>query len=205
MQIQMSFIEKVFSWWRSRRERRETERRLRREREERLRVQKIEEEKERRFLYRLGNDFESYVVSMFDPEKFELIHRTPTNDDTNGKYVKSMKFPDLRFRERSSGISFWVECKYRARTEDLGNITWCTERQLKNYKRTYYDTRDTIFIMLGLGGSVMAPNKVFCLNLEKINFTKLFYSTYCTNRVKVDRIESYQQLLEISELKGKKQ
>ncbi|MFA7622337.1 MAG: hypothetical protein WCX76_01100, partial [Candidatus Methanomethylophilaceae archaeon] len=56
----------------------------------------------------------------------------------------------------------------------------------------------------GLGGSVMAPNKVFCLNLEKINFTRLFYSTYCTNRVKVDGIESYQQLLEMSELKEEK-
>lgn len=198
----MSFIEKVFSWWKSHRERRETERRRRREREERLQIQKMEEEKERRFLYRLGNDFESYVISMFNPEKFELIHRTPTNDDTNGMYVESMRLPDLRFRERSTGRSFWVECKYRTRTEDLGNIGWCTEKQLKNYKHTHYSTRDTVFIMIDLGGSVMAPNKVFCLNLERINFTKLFYSTYCTNRVKVDEIESYQQLLEISELKG---
>lgn len=198
----MSFTERISAWWRSYSEKREAERRFRREKEEQLRIQRAKEEKEKRFLYQLGNDFESYVITMFDPGRFDLIHRTPTNEDTGGRYVRSMRLPDLGFRERSTGRKFWVECKYRARTEDLGTITWCTDNQLRNYKRTYYDTGDTVFIMMGLGGHVRAPDKVFCLNLERINFTRLFYSTYCTNRVIGNRIESYQQLLEISELKG---
>lgn len=200
----MSFIERISYWWKSRSEKRAAERRLRREKEERLRILKEAEEKEKRFLYRLGNDFESYVITMFDSERFDLIHRTPTNEDTGGRYVSSMRLPDLGFRERSTGRRFWVECKYRARTEDLGTITWCTDNQLRNYKRTYYGTGDTVFIMIGLGGHVRAPDKVFCLNLERINFTRLFYGTYSTNRVTYDKIESYQQLLEISELKGGK-
>jgi hypothetical protein len=186
----MLFIDSILSWLKSRAEKKE-----------RLRIQKEAEEKERSFLYRLGNDFESHVVTMFDPERFELIHRTPTNEETGGRYVKSMRLPDLGFREKSTGKRFWVECKYRARTEDLGTITWCTDNQLRNYKRTHYGTGDTVFIMIGLGGHVMAPNKVFCLNLDRINFTRLFYSTYCTNQVKVDKIESYGQLLQISEIK----
>ena len=39
------------------------------------------------------------------------------------------------------------------------------------------------------------------LNLERINFTKLFYSTYSTNRVKTEKIDSLKQMFEISKLK----
>ena len=90
--------------WNIRRQERKEQRRLERERQ--LEQQRREED-QRRFLYRLGNDFEDYVITMFDPERFELIHRTPTNDDTNGKFVHSMIYPDLRFRERSTGRRFW--------------------------------------------------------------------------------------------------
>ena len=156
---------------------------------------------EERFLYRLGNTFEDYVTDMFDSKKFELMHRSPTNEDTGGRFVKSMVLPDLGFKEKSTGREFWVECKFRARTEDLGSITWCSDNQLRNYKRTYYRYREPVFIMLGVRGTVLNPEKVFCLNLERINFTRLFYSTYSTNQVKADKIECLEQLFEISKLK----
>lgn len=197
----MSLIGGIISWLNSRRERKNAERLQRRENEELLKRRKKKEEKEKQFLYRLGNRFEDYVISMFDPEKFDLIHRTPTNEDTRGRYVDSMRLPDLRFKEHSTGRKFWVECKFRATTEDLGNVTWCTDNQLRNYKRTHYKYRETVFIMMGLRGAATKPDKVFCLNLERINFTRLFYSTYCTNQVKMEKIESYEQLLKISELK----
>lgn len=197
----MSFIEEIISWLSSRRKRKEAEHRQRREKEERLRRRREKEKEEEQFLYCLGNRFEDYIISIFDPEKFDLIHRTPTNEDTRGRYVDSMRLPDLRFKERSTGMKFWVECKFRATTEDLGNVTWCTDNQLRNYKRTYYKYRETVFIIMGIRGTATEPDKVFCLNLERINFTRLFYSIYCTNQVKTEKIESYEQLLKISELK----
>ena len=102
-------ISSSFERWRNRRQ--EEKERKRIERERRLEQQRREEEK-RKFLYRLGNDFEDYVITMFNPEKFELIHRTPTNDDTNGRFVHSMVYPDLRFREIATGRKFWVEVKF---------------------------------------------------------------------------------------------
>ncbi len=89
-------ISSILEKWRIRRQEEKERRRIERERQ--LEQQRREEE-QRRFLYRLGNDFEDFVIGMFDPEKFELIHRTPTNDDTNGRFVHSMVYPDLRFRE----------------------------------------------------------------------------------------------------------
>ena len=102
-------ISSSFERWRNRRQ--EEKERKQIERERRL-EQQLREEKQRKFLYRLGNDFEDYVIRMFDPEKFELIHRTPTNDDTNGRFVHSMVYPDLRFREIATGRKFWVEVKF---------------------------------------------------------------------------------------------
>ena len=64
-----------------------------------------------------------------------------------------MVYPDLRFRERSTGRRFWVEVKYRARAEENGKITWCNENQLRHYKRTMYETGEPVFIMIGVGGS----------------------------------------------------
>ena len=134
---------------------------------------------------------------MFDPEKFELIHRTPTNDDTNGRFVHSMVYPDLRFREIATGRKFWVEVKFRARTEDRGVITWCNDNQLRNCKKTMYESRNPVFIMIGLGGTVQNPEKIFCLNLDRINFTTLYYGTYVHNRVINRRIESFEELIAI--------
>lgn len=102
-------ISSSFERWRNRRQ--EEKERKQIERERRL-EQQLREEKQRKFLYRLGNDFEDYVITMFNPEKFELIHRTPTNDDTNGRFVHSMVYPDLRFREIATGRKFWVEVKF---------------------------------------------------------------------------------------------
>ncbi|WP_400148305.1 hypothetical protein [Candidatus Methanarcanum hacksteinii] len=102
-------ISSSFERWRNRRQ--EEKERKQIERERRLEQQRREEE-QRKFLYRLGNDFEDYVITMFNPEKFEPIHRTPTNDDTNGRFVHSMVYPDLRFREIATGRKFWVEVKF---------------------------------------------------------------------------------------------
>ncbi len=180
--------------WNPRRKERKEQRRI--ERERRLEQERREEE-QRRFLYRLGNDFEDYVITMFDPEKFELIHRTPTNDDTNGRFVHSMIYPDLRFREKATGRKFWVEVKYRARADERGAITWCDENQLRNYKKTLYESRNPVFIMIGVGGSVRCPASVYLLNLDRIHFVKLFYRTYHENRVYTRQIDSLDSMFEI--------
>ena len=194
----LSKIAAALNRWRARRQERKEQRRI--ERERRLEQQRREEE-QRKFLYRLGNDFEDYVITMFDPEKFELIHRTPTNDDTNGRFVHSMVYPDLRFREKSTGRKFWVEVKFRAHTEDRGAITWCSDNQLRNYKKTMYQSRDPVFIMIGVGGTVRCPASVYLLNLDRIHFTTLFYRTYHDNRVYSRQIDSLDSMLEISELR----
>ena len=150
--------------------------------------------------FRIGNEFEDYVIRMFDPRRFELIHRTPTNKDTNGKFVQSMAYPDLRFREISSGKQFWVEVKYRSRTEKRGNITWCSYPQLCNYKKARTISNEPVFIVLGVGGNTKEPDKVYCMDLKNVNYTTLYYNSYKSNRLYYRKIDSLNQLMMISSL-----
>jgi len=170
------------------------------EREKRLEQKRREYERKQMF-YRIGNDFENYIIKMFDPSRFELIHRTPTNEDTDDRFVYSMIYPDLRFREISTGREFWVEVKYRSHTEDKGFITWCNNNQLRIYKKTRDKSGDPVFIMIGVGGSTQNPNRVYCLNLDRIQYTTLYYGTYVHNRVYVSTISNLDQMYAISMLK----
>ena len=148
--------------------------------------------------FRIGNEFEDYVIRMFDPRSFELIHRTPTNRDTNGKFVQSMAYPDLRFREISTGKQFWVEVKYRSRTEERGNITWCSYPQLCSYRNAREISGEPVFIVIGVGGNTHDPYMIFTLNLDRVNYTTLYYRTYANNRLFFGKISSFEQLRTIS-------
>ncbi len=154
-----------------------------REAREIRRREEAEYERQREFLFNLGNDFEDTVISMFDPELFELIHRTPRYDETHGRYVRGMELPDLRFREKSTGRKFWIECKYRAHYGEKWTIEWCNPNQLRNYKKTMYRTHEPVLVIIGVGGTIKEPEHLYCLDLNRLNFTTLFYGTYKNNRL----------------------
>jgi hypothetical protein len=157
--------------------------RRRREERERLLAEIAEQKRQRDFLYRLGNDFEDTVASMFDPAVFELIHRTPRDDEAHGRYVRGMELPDLRFREIATGRRFWVECKFRAHPREDWSIEWCSRKQLTAYKRTMHEYREPVLVMIGLGGTVQNPEHIYCLDVRDVNYTVLFYGTYKDKRV----------------------
>ncbi len=154
-----------------------------REAREIRRREEVEYERQREFLFNLGNDFEDTVISMFDPELFELIHRTPRYDETHGRYVRGMELPDLRFKEKSTGRKFWIECKYRAHYGEKWTIEWCNPNQLRNYKKTMYRTHEPVLVIIGVGGTIKEPEHLYCLDLNRLNFTTLFYGTYKNNRL----------------------
>ncbi len=164
-------------------------------------AEQAELKRQRDFLYKLGNDFEDTVASMFDPSAFRIIHRTPRDDECGGRYVRGMSYPDLRLVEIPTGRSFWVECKYRAHVGPKWEIEWCSEEQLTRYKRTMYHFDEKVFIMIGLGGTTENPERVYCLDLDRINFTTLFYGTYKYNRVR-GTVSSLDELTELSNRTG---
>ena len=164
-----------------------------------LRRQEAErQERIREHYFGMGNDFEDTVIRMFDPSVFELIHRTPRYDESHGRYVHGMELPDLRFKEISTGRKFWVECKYLSRFEPDWSIEWCTRSQLTAYKRTSHEYRGPVLIVIGVGGTIEKPEKVYCLDLARINFTTLYYGTFKENRVYWEMPKTLDGLLEVA-------
>ena len=191
----LSTLKKIISDWRENRRLKSA----RREEEKRRQAEiRRREEEHKQAMYRRGNEFEDYVRNMFPEDRFTLIHRTPTHESTGGRFVDSMVYPDLRFIDKASGRRFWVEVKFRSHAEQDGSIVWCTDNQLRNYKRTMYESGEKVLIMMGVGGTVNDPSRVYCLDLENINFTRLFYKTYRDHRVMYRRVESLKQLEYIS-------
>lgn len=148
-------------------------------------AQREAEERQRQedFLYALGNDFEDTVASMFDPSRFRQIHRTPRHDQAGGRYVPGMELPDLRFQEISTGRRFWVECKYRARPNPDWSLDWCSPQQLRSYKEAMRSTKEPVLILIGVGGPVRSPDRIYCLDLERLDNTTIFYGAYKGSRL----------------------
>lgn len=170
------------------------------EAEEQCRKQEAERaelKRQRDFLYKLGNDFEDTVASLFDPSLFRIIHRTPRDDETGGQYVRGMTYPDLRFVEIATGRSFWVECKFRAHVGPKWEVEWCSREQLTRYKRTMHKFDEKVFIAMGLGGTPQDPERIYILDLDRINFTTLFYGTYKNNRI-YGGISSLDDIIDLS-------
>ncbi len=131
--------------------------------------------------YVVGNEFEDHVISMFDPEAFRLVHRTPTHEGTGGDFVGPMALPDLRFLHEPTGEGFWVEAKFRSGTGPKGEVEWCTPKQLSEYKRTRASTGEKVYVALGVGGTPSGPRRVFLVDLDGVRYTTLFYWRYARN------------------------
>ncbi len=145
--------------------------------------------------YRRGNDFEDHVARMFDPSRFELVHRTPTHAETGGRFVESMAWPDLRLVERSTGRGFWVEVKFRSHPGYRGSVEWCTEKQLGEYRRAAMESGLPVLLMMGVGGTVRRPARVYCVDVSKMPYTTLYYGTYVGKRVR-GKVRDLDSLLE---------
>lgn len=191
----MRFIRRYLEKRRQRKEAEEFRRRL----DELIRKDQARDRYEQQHRnFRIGNEFEDYVIRMFDPYRFELIHRTPTNRETNGMFVPSMAYPDLRFREIATGRTFWVEVKYRSHTEENGDLTWCSYPQMCKYKKVRSDTGEPVFIVIGVGGNSHDPERIFSLNLDAIRYTTLYQRTYAHGRLYRRSISSLEQLNHVS-------
>lgn len=132
--------------------------------------------------YRQGNDFEGYAIGLFDPGRYELIHRTPRHDETGGRFVKGMELPDLRFRDLMTGECFWVECKWRSHTGPRGEVTWCTEIQRRRYLDAGRMTGERVYVILGIGGTPTHPGEVYLMDIGTIPWCTLFRGTYVRYR-----------------------
>jgi hypothetical protein len=121
---------------------------------------------------RKGDDFERFVVDLFDEKYFSIVQWTTDMTRKHSRFVESDNGPDLVLRNRHTNEIFCVECKFRSKLF-RGKLRWSTPKQLGRY-RVFEDNNETPFyVVIGLGGKARKPKRMFCIPLNKIKFPVL--------------------------------
>lgn len=116
-----------------------------------------------------GKQFENYLITKFDREAFGILN-WQSDKFYKGRYAESNMHPDFLIELRSPyapKTKFAVECKYRS-AYFQGGIELAKDYQLKNYRNFEKENRTPVFIILGVGGSPMAPDEIFTIPLKEI-------------------------------------
>ena len=126
-----------------------------------------------------GDDFEKYVVDLFDENYFSVAQWTTDIARKHDRFVESDCNPDLVMRYHYKGREelFCVECKFRS---DLyqNKLDWTNPDQLERYREYEQETNLPFFVVIGLGGSPDYPERMFCIPLEEANYPALYPSVF---------------------------
>ncbi len=80
-----------------------------------------------------GDDFERYVVDLFDERHFSIVQWTTDMARKHTRFVESDCGPDLVLRYRPTNEIFCVECKFRSKLYK-GKLQWSALKQLGRYR-----------------------------------------------------------------------
>ena len=121
--------------------------------------------------HRMGKQFEEFVSGILFPKKnYEILHQTPDSSANEDRYIKSSDQPDYKFRDYSTGKSFWVECKYhtmwRGKFPDQYLTPFLKEDELERY--TKFDKDDPVFIAVGTGEEAYFPTQSYLIPVRYI-------------------------------------
>lgn len=116
-----------------------------------------------------GDDFERYVVDLFDKKHFSIVQWTTDMTRKHNRFVESDCGPDLVLRYRPTNEIFCVECKFRSKLFK-GKLQWSEPMQLGRYRTFAKDNEIPLFIVIGFGGKARKPKRMFCIPLEHANF-----------------------------------
>lgn len=119
-----------------------------------------------------GDEFEIYVVDLFDEKLFSIVQWTTDMARKHTRFVESDCGPDLVLRYRPTNEIFCVECKFRSKFFK-GKLQWSALKQLGRYKVFANDNEVPFYVVIGLGGKARKPKRMFCIPLEEAKFPAL--------------------------------
>lgn len=122
--------------------------------------------------YRKGTSFEQHVSSLFPESQFTIVDRTRDISKFSKRIVESDSHPDFVFRNKKTGQTFAVECKYASRWWNQNGTLGIKLRhyQLENYRAFERERKMPVFIAFGIGGIPEKPKEVFFVPLDWIKY-----------------------------------
>lgn len=131
--------------------------------------------------HRMREQFEEFVSGILFPKKnYEILHQTPDSSANEERYNKSSDQPDFKFRDYTTGKSFWVECKYqtvwRGKIPDQYLTPFLKEYELDRY--TKLDKDEPVFIAVGTGGVAYFPTQSYLIPVRYIKIADRITKKY---------------------------
>ena len=121
--------------------------------------------------YRKGLLFERYVQEKFPDSNYAFVSATKDLHKKFKRFVETDGDPDFVFRERATGKTFAIECKYRsywAKGSRGGAGIWWNKETGARYERYSQSKGIPVYVALGIGGNPKAPEAVSFIPLEII-------------------------------------
>jgi len=116
---------------------------------------------------RKGMEFERLTEGMFPSSHFEILFQSDE---------KGTKVPDFYLRNKAKRYKLWVEAKYRNR--QVGDKVDIYESKpdrlvvLRMFQEIVQP--ETVFLVLGLGGTSSSPSELFCVPVRELDYPSPF-------------------------------
>ena len=128
--------------------------------------------------YEKGVAFERHVIGLFNQSYFALHDWTrDLSGKTDGYVIESDANPDVVMRYKPKDTQIAIECKFRSSLY-RGMLKWTTQKKLLGYRAYMKQTGIATFIVVGLGGSPSAPQRMFCVPLTEAEYPQWYSSTF---------------------------
>jgi hypothetical protein len=140
-----------------------------------------------------GNRFERYVLTLFPEKDFIVEDSTCDASKFLGRHVESDTHPDFILRERKSGKSFAVECKWRGNwIQGKGPEPglWWNLKQGSRYLAFQESARIPVYVVFGIGGTPDKPKEIYFLPASELKWAFLKQSLIRSGRSVVEMTSS---------------
>jgi len=133
----------------------------------------------------VGRVFEDYVQNLFSTKYFKLIEKTHSFKTNADRYVESSKNPDFIFEYMPTRERFAVECKFRSKLNQKGQLEWSNPAQLKRYQEFAIQYKIPVFIVIGLLGE--DEDYMFNIPLSEARYPALYESVFAKYERPLDK------------------
>jgi hypothetical protein len=140
--------------------------------------------------YHKGLLFERFIENKFSEPEYICVDATKDLHKKLRRFVESDLNPDFVFKEKITGRSFAVECKYRSFYK-IGNLgdegVWWKKEQGERYLNYSRLKNYPVYVVIGIGGNPKSPKIISYIPIEIIQEK---YSSFIPRKV----IEEYSSI-----------
>jgi hypothetical protein len=124
----------------------------------------------------VGKWFENEVEKLFSTKYFKIVEKTHSFKTNADRYVESSKNPDFVFEYMPTRERFAVECKFRTKLNQKGQLEWSYPAQLKRYQEFALQQKIPVFIVIGL--DLEDGGYMFNIPLSDAKYPALYESVF---------------------------